>query len=210
MKFQTQLSRRLAATLLVVAVFGLVAASKSFAQQGAQTATPATPEAKSYGLKLKGLDGKIYDVAEMRGEVVMVSFGATWCAPCVWELAAVEELREEYKDKPVRFLWVSIEDEEQTSDALLRHYAKSNRLKLPVLRDRAKETFAQFSKTVRIPLVVFFDKEGQYTPPLHRGMSSETTVYKQKMRERINALLRAGEEIEKQAGGQVKAAGAAN
>ena len=142
-------------------------------------------------LKLKGVDGKTYDIAEMRGEVVMVSFGATWCAPCVWELAAIEELKLEYKGKPVRFLWVSIEGEE-TPNTLLRHYAKSYRLTIPVLRDPLKEAFAQFSDRVRIPLVVFFDQNGRFVAPAHRGMSRDTTEYKQSMRARLDALLRSG------------------
>jgi thiol-disulfide isomerase/thioredoxin len=158
-------------------------------------ATPPTPrvgtEAKEFSIRLKGLDGKSYDLAEMRGEVVMVSFGATWCAPCVWELAALEELKLEYKEKPVRFLWVSIEGEKETSNSLLRHYAKSYRLTIPVLRDPLRETFAQFSDRVRIPLVVFFDHNGQYVAPAHRGMSQEPSEYKQLMRQRLDALLRA-------------------
>lgn len=163
-------------------------------QQASGSQTPSaptaqTPEAKTAGLRLKGLDGKTYDVAEMRGEVVMVSFGATWCAPCVWELAAIEELKQEYKGKPVRFLWVSIEDEKRTSNTLLRHYAKSYRLTMPVLRDPTQEAFAQFSTSTRIPLVVFFDHEGRFVAPVHRGMSQEPIEYKDLMRRRIDALL---------------------
>jgi thiol-disulfide isomerase/thioredoxin len=48
-------------------------------------------------IALKGVDGKTYDLAQMRGNVVLVSFGATWCAPCVEELRALEELKNEYK-----------------------------------------------------------------------------------------------------------------
>jgi thiol-disulfide isomerase/thioredoxin len=151
----------------------------------------AAAAAKTFGLRLKGLDGKMYDLAEMRGEVVLVSFGATWCAPCAWELFALEELKEEYKGKPVRFLWVSIEDERQTSNALLRHFTKSYKVSFPVLRDPSKVVFAQFTNITRIPLVVFFDKEGRFVAPVHRGMSNETTLYKQHMRGRLDVLLNA-------------------
>jgi hypothetical protein len=96
----------------------------------------------------------------------------------------------EYKEKPVRFLWVSIEGVKETSNSLLRHYAKSYRLTIPVLRDPLKETFAQFSDRVRIPLVVFFDHKGQYVAPSHRGMSQEPSEYKQLMRQRLDTLLR--------------------
>src|SRR5919112_1493173 len=92
-------------------------------------------------IKLKGVDGKTYDVAAMRGEVVLVSFGATWCKPCEWELEALEALKQEYAGRGVRFLWVSIESDDQTSNELLRDYAKSLKMTIPVLRDPEKIAF---------------------------------------------------------------------
>ncbi|HEX8852547.1 MAG TPA: TlpA disulfide reductase family protein [Pyrinomonadaceae bacterium] len=167
-----------------------------------QPAQPSPPQATadapapSYSFKLKGLDGKMYDSASMRGEVLVVSFGATWCAPCAWELVAIEELKEEYAGKPVRFFWISVETEERTSNALLKHYAKTNRLTIPVLRDEDGRTFMQFSTSVRIPLVVFFDRAGRFVAPSHRGMSQDTTKYKDLVRARINALLEDGAKTE--------------
>ena len=159
----------------------------------AQTTAAATAEdepAKSLGIKLKALDGKTYDTASMAGEVVVASFGATWCVPCVWELKAIEELMEEYRTRPVRFLWISIEDERRTPDSLLKKFAKQYRLTLPVLRDDGA-TFAQFSENKRIPLVVFFDAQGRFDAPVHRGMASEPIQYKQMVRRRVDALLAA-------------------
>src|ERR1044072_3852595 len=86
-------------------------------------------------VNLKGADGKSYDLAQMRGNVVIVSFGATWCQPCADELRILEQLRKEYEGKPVKFLWVSIEREDEVSDGALRGYAKKLKLSFPVLRD---------------------------------------------------------------------------
>ena len=144
------------------------------------------------GFRLKGLDGKFYDTSEMRGDVLVVSFGATWCVPCTWELVAVEELKAEYAGKPVRFLWVSIEDTKRVSNNILRHYVKERRMTVPVLRDPGGAALAQYERAgTRIPVVVFFDAEGHVSGPAHRGMSQEITVYKQMVRERVNALLAA-------------------
>ena len=167
----------------------------------AQNAAASTDDgpAKSPGIKLKALDGKTYDTASMPGEVVVASFGATWCAPCVWELKAIEELMEEYRGKPVRFLWISIEDERRTPDGVLKKFAKQYRLTLPVLRDDGV-TFAQFSESRRIPFVIFFDKEGRFAGPPHRGMASEPIQYKQMVRRRVDALLAAASQEPKAAG----------
>lgn len=158
------------------------------------TAEKQAGEAAAQGFKLKGIDGKTYDSEKMRGEVLVVSFGATWCVPCTWELEAIEELKVEYAKKPVKFFWVSVEDPKRTSDNLLRHYAKERRLTVPVLRDPRSETFLRYETTTRLPVLVFFDRGGRFEAPAHRGMTQDITVYKQMVRDRVNALLAAGDE----------------
>lgn len=178
--------RRLTGTLFALVL--LFAAADARAQEKGLTA----PANVGDGFRLKGLDGKFYDTAEMRGDVLVVSFGATWCVPCTWEQVAVEELKVEYAGKPVRFLWVSIEETKRVSNNILRHYAKERRMTVPVLRDPGGVTLAQYERTgTRIPVVVFFDAEGHVSGPAHRGMPQDITVYKQLVRERVNALLAA-------------------
>ena len=157
-----------------------------------QTAAPPSPADPFWGdgFRLKGLDGKFYDSSKMQGDVLVVSFGATWCVPCTWELVAIEELKEEYAGKPVRFLWVSIEDPKRVSNNLLRHYAKERRLTLPVLRDPGGVALAQYEKTgQRIPVLVFFGPDGTLSAPVHQGMSQDIARYKQMVRGRVDALL---------------------
>lgn len=148
----------------------------------------AAAEEESPTIQLRGADGKDYDIASMRGQVVLVSFGATWCQPCKEELKALEQLKKEYKDKPVRFVWVSIESEEEVSDSGLRSYAKQLKLSFPVLRDPEKRTFARFSQRLRLPTILFFDREGKLSLPNHVGMAA-IPIYMAKMRERLDKLL---------------------
>ncbi|HEX8844871.1 MAG TPA: TlpA disulfide reductase family protein [Pyrinomonadaceae bacterium] len=143
------------------------------------------------GFRLRGADGKTYDIAALRGNVVLVSFGATWCQPCKEELKALEQLKKEYKDKPVKFLWVSIESEEEVSDGGLRDYAKKLKISFPVLRDPDKATFARFSARLRLPTILFFNKDGYISVPNHVGMAA-VPIYMAKMRERLDKLLAAG------------------
>lgn len=146
------------------------------------------PLATEPAVKLMGIDGQQYDVTQMRGQVVLVSFGATWCIPCSAELFALEELKHEYKDKPIKFFWVSIERLEAVSDKELKQYARNRKLSFPVLRDPAQLMFAKFTNRVRLPLVVFYDKEGKLDMPVHFGMGTPE-LYKSRMRERLNKLL---------------------
>src|SRR5919112_3653495 len=148
------MSRRLTPTALLLLT--ICFASFYAAAQQQQPAQPA--ERKEVGFRLKALDGKTYDTAATNGEVWVVSFGATWCTPCTWELVAVEELKEEYAGKPVRFLWISIEEKERASDNILRYYAKERRISVPVLRDPGGAALTRYEKSgTRIPVVAFFD-----------------------------------------------------
>lgn len=139
-------------------------------------------------LRLRGTDGKTYDLATMRGQVVLVSFGATWCEPCKEELRALEQLKKEYKDKPVTFLWVDIESEEEVSNSSLKDYAKKLKLSFPILRDPDKSTFSRFSQRLRLPTILFFDKRGRLSTPNHVGMAA-TSLYLSTMRGRLDQLL---------------------
>ena len=160
---------------------------------GAATArAQEAPAAEAGGFKLKGIDGKVYDSSSMKGEVLVVSFGATWCVPCIYEHQAIEELKVEYTGKPVRFLWVSIESPKRVSNNVLRYYRKERGMTVPVLRDPGAAALSQFEKTgTRIPVIVFFDAEGHQSGRAHQGMPQDITVYKQMVRERVNALLAA-------------------
>jgi len=157
-----------------------------------QLGTPAAPS-----MKLQGLDGKVYDIADQRGNVVLVSFGATWCAPCTTELKALEELLVEYRDQPVRFFWVSIERPEEVTNGALKRYARERKVSFPVLRDTAKMVFLQFSPRVRLPMVVFFGKDGKVDGTAQFGMRSPADAYKSDMRARLNKLLRARAEADR-------------
>lgn len=178
--------RHLALSLFCLAL--VVSSARAQGYAGAPPAAGGRVADDAVSFRLKGVDGRTYDLDSMRGNVLLVSFGATWCSPCRAELRALEELKREYRDKPVRFLWVSIEGDDEISDKALRAYAEQQKLSFPVLRDAGKLTYAQFSQRVRIPLVVFFDKSGRVALPLRFGMATPE-LYKSHMRERLDKLL---------------------
>src|SRR6267154_2089938 len=113
----------LVATLLAIAAF-------SGAMVPSQSQTKPALAAPS--MKLQGLDGRVYDMNELRGSVVLVSFGATWCTSCSTELRAMEELLAEYRSKPIKFYWVSIESPDEISNSALKRYAKERKVSFPV------------------------------------------------------------------------------
>ena len=142
-------------------------------------------------LKLQGLDGKVVDLTTDRGNVVLVSFGATWCPPCATELRALNEVLNEYRGKPVKFYWVSVERSEQVSNGELKRYARERRLAFPVLRDTGQMVFMQFAEKVRLPMIVLLNKDGKVAGPATFGMNSQPENYKTDIRARLDKLLAA-------------------
>ena len=177
------MKRRILSTMFVAAVLISPLFSSSLFTASGQG------DAKQPLVRLQGIDRNFYDVADMKGSVVLVSFGATWCAPCSGELFALEELKHEYRGKPVKFFWVTVENDGQISDSGLKRYATQHKLSFPVLRDPTKTVYLQFSPRVKLPMIVLFDKDGRVDGAAQFGMSSDVNSYKAHLRSRLDALL---------------------
>jgi thiol-disulfide isomerase/thioredoxin len=45
------------------------------------------------------LSGAVVAMKDLRGQVVLVNFWATWCTPCQWEMPLMEALYQAYQDR---------------------------------------------------------------------------------------------------------------
>lgn len=66
---------------------------------------------KPVQIKFAALDGRKIDVADFRGKVVFVIFWATWCGPCVAETPVLKSVYDEYHDKGLEFIGISLDDD---------------------------------------------------------------------------------------------------
>ena len=88
----------------------------------AQSASaPATANAEpAPEVDLKALDGKPVKVSDLRGQVVLLNFWATWCVPCRSEIPSLNAMQRDLGGRGFRVLGVTTYD----SADLVRDYQK--------------------------------------------------------------------------------------
>ncbi|SVA58971.1 uncharacterized protein METZ01_LOCUS111825 [marine metagenome] len=65
------------------------------------------------------IEGTITSLSSFKGNLVYVDVWATWCGPCIAELPALEKLQENYKDKNITFLSVSVDTDKDAWEKLV-------------------------------------------------------------------------------------------
>lgn len=58
---------------------------------------------------IRTADGHVIDLSRFRGDVVLLTFWATWCAPCVYEMPTLDRLQGEMRGKRLKVVAVSID-----------------------------------------------------------------------------------------------------
>jgi len=95
-------------------------------------------------------------LAELRGQVIMLNFWATWCNPCRVEIPHLQKLYAQYKDIGFTILGVSI-DNNKTKAAKM---AKDLGAKFPILFDNTQNVSKLYSiKTM--PFTILIDRDGK-------------------------------------------------
>src|SRR6266496_5489688 len=115
-------------------------------------------------LSLRSIDGQTITSDSLRGEVVVLAFGASWLPLSKAQLQGVRKLADEYSDRGVVVYWVSTESEDQksknfASDQQLRGFAQKYGLKVTVLRDPDGAVSKKFGVD-QLPSIVIIDKRG--------------------------------------------------
>jgi peroxiredoxin len=109
----------------------------------------------SLNMQLPALDGRRYTFEELRGNVVILDFWATWCAPCVKEMGSLEKLYRLHKDKGLAVFGVNRETAQ-----LQRDFLKKKNFSYPMLLDGNGALTERFD-AVNLPTTVLIDREGK-------------------------------------------------
>ncbi len=113
--------------------------------------------------ELQTVDGNSVRLRDLRGQVVMINFWATWCAPCRQEMPALSQMYSDLKDEG--FVLLGINLDQQSGKA--REYLQQTPVTFPVLLD-SQSTVANLYQNTAVPSSYFIDKRGELVH-MHKG-----------------------------------------
>ena len=101
-------------------------------------------------------------------KVVVMSFFASWCAPCMKEINVLQDLKKKYKDMPVEFFLVNLTEYFRNRSGAPNQHAKAlNALqklkdmglnKITILEDSNGKTARRYGVSDKLPRLFVIDK----------------------------------------------------
>ena len=92
---------------------------------------------------------------DLRGQVVVLNFWATWCPPCVEEMPSLVQMQKQLKGSGVTVLAVSLDDDARQYHSFL----EKNKVDLLTVRDPRQQSNELYG-TFKFPETYIIDRQG--------------------------------------------------
>ncbi len=117
----------------------------------------------TFDFSLPDLNGKIHNMSEFSGQILVMNFWATWCPPCVDEVPKLIALYQKYRIKGIQVIGIALDKD---SLNLLDQFVKRNAVTYPILVGNEKLLISLSKESVGknlkgVPFTLLFDKKGQ-------------------------------------------------
>jgi len=130
---------------------------------------------------LKSRSGKNIRLSDLRGQVVMLNFWASWCGPCRQEMPILEQLSKRYGKLGFTMVGVNVEQDSSKAEAYLRDV----KVTFPILFDTTSSTSKLYSVNA-MPTTIIIDRNGNMRFK-HEGYKSG---YEKDYKKQIKQLIR--------------------
>lgn len=141
---------------LAVLVAALACAPPALAHHKAGHGLDAKLRAALDGRVLRTTDGTPLALDKVRGDVIVLNFWATWCAPCRREMPQLDRLHAEIAAKGGRVVAVSIDTESRN----VSRFARRHGIRMPIYHD-GPEGLAKKLDIDATPFTVVLDRGGR-------------------------------------------------
>jgi peroxiredoxin len=137
---------------------------------------------KPVPLRFTAVDGRVVDLAQFKGKVVLIDFWASWCRPCIVSLPKVKQAYEKFHSSGFEIIGISCDDSRQA----LETFVNRNGMPWPQYFDGKRQAENKFTLEfgiIGVPHMLLIDKQGRLR---FDNVSADATDFEQK----IESLLR--------------------
>ena len=106
-------------------------------------------------LVITELNGQIFDLAKLRGKVVLVNYWATWCAPCRKDMPKLDAFYRSHHQQNLEIIGISVD--RQSDLAKVRKVMASLAYPVAILKDI---TVDGFGEPEGVPITWIIDADG--------------------------------------------------
>ena len=142
--------------IVVIAVLGAALGIGSHMMKDELFPVNVGSTAPDFHAKVLG-QNRYKSLADYKGQVVILNIWATWCGPCQVEIPTLEKLYQEYGDKGLKLIAVSIDD--FVSEDSIRSFARTYGMTFEILHDSTHAIERQYQAT-GYPETFVIGKEG--------------------------------------------------
>ncbi|WP_339669375.1 TlpA disulfide reductase family protein [Dasania marina] len=104
---------------------------------------------------LKSNHGNNVRLNELKGNVVLLNFWASWCGPCRKEMPELDKLHKKYQRLGFTVLGVNVEEDNSAANKLLA----ANPVDFPILYD-SENNASKLYEVSAMPTTVIIDRDG--------------------------------------------------
>jgi len=108
--------------------------------------------------QLTDLQGNSANLADYRGQKVIINFWTTWCRVCRAEMPHIEKLYEHYKNEDVTILSVNVTSQER-NERDVEQYVEERLLSFPIILDTTGSVSKQY-RVAAYPTTFILDEAG--------------------------------------------------
>ena len=118
-------------------------------------AAAIAPGAVAPAFQLPAAAGKDVGLGDLKGQVVLINFWASWCGPCRQEMPLLEQLYHKYQAAGFTLLGVNVEPKSEDAATFL----KATPVSFPILFDRDSKV-SKLYEVSGMPSTVIVDRKG--------------------------------------------------
>src|SRR5437762_12852054 len=130
-------------------------------------------------LRLKAIDGHLFDLSEYKGKVVLINFWATWCPPCRQEIPELIKLQRKHRRQGLQIIGVTNPPQDLRQ---VRRFGRRVKINYPIALG-TKETKLLFAATETLPITIVIDPQGKVRDVI------EGIMYRDEFDEKVRPML---------------------